>query len=232
MIDRDSKGAAIAALIQEIETHIVHAGWGKDGRGRHDDDQRLSMWPPIHAFASISSRALNIARICAGESSDHYRNLVAFVAVPSHQDGYHLPEILGYLLGLQADLDRGLLVNVDRAAAGEVVAEFVSLSRQVMADDNGDDAKNVAAVLAAAAYEDTIRRMGRDFAGVTDRPKLEKVIGALKDAGVLRGAQVSIASSYLRFRNDALHADWSNLDRSSVAAVQAFVEALLLEHFR
>ena len=56
--------------------------------------------------------------------------------------------------------------------------------------------------------------MGEEFAGVTSRPKLQDVIAALKDAGVLKGGQVGTAQSYLRFRNDSLHADWNAADRS------------------
>ena len=36
-----------------------------------------------------------------------------------------------------------------------------------------DGAKNVAAVLTAASYEDTVRRMGTTLAGVTGQPGLQ-----------------------------------------------------------
>ena len=89
----------------------------------------------------------------------------------------------------------------------------------------------MAAVLAAAAYEDTLRRLGEAHAGVTGRPSLPDVITALKKTRVLEGASVGIASSYLKFRNDALHADWSNIEAGAVQSVIAFVEGLLLKHF-
>ena len=89
----------------------------------------------------------------------------------------------------------------------------------------------MAAVLAAAVYEDTIRRMGFMFAGITDRPKLQMVINSLKERGTLKGAQVSIAQSYLPFRNDALHADWGKIERESIMSVLGFVEELLVKHF-
>ena len=60
------------------------------------------------------------------------------------------------------------------------------------------------AVLAAAAYEDTIRRMGGAFAGMVGRDDLRKVIDALKDKGILVPPQLGIALSYMNFRNHAL----------------------------
>lgn len=136
----------------------------------------------------------------------------------------------GAIQNAAAELDAGLIANLRVAIAGEVLAELVRLAKEIMADRN-DGATNVSAVLIAAAYEDLIRKMGAEFGGVTDRPKLEQVIVALKIAGVLKGGQVGIAQSYLKFRNDSLHADWNNVDRSQVESCLAFVESLLLKHF-
>jgi hypothetical protein len=53
----------------------------------------------------------------------------------------------------------------------------------------------------------------------------------LKDRQVFQGPQVGIAQSYLGFRNKALHAQWSGIDRSSIHAVLAFTEQLIIAHF-
>jgi hypothetical protein len=114
--------------------------------------------------------------------------------------------------------------------AGEILAQLIGLAKETIGDRT-DEAKNVAAVLAASAYEGLIRRMGEEFAGVTDRPKLEAVITALKVANILKGGQVGTAQSYLQFRNDSLHADWNKVDRSQVESRLAFSESLLTKHF-
>ena len=57
-------------------------------------------------------------------------------------------------------------------------------------EDQSPEAKNIAAVLVAAAFEALLRRMGEELAGVSDRPKLEEVVRRLKDAGVLRGGRL------------------------------------------
>jgi hypothetical protein len=61
-------------------------------------------------------------------------------------------------------------------------------------------------------------------------PDLADVLTALKQAKVLVGAPLSIALGYLKFRNDALHADWPNLNDAVVGSCLAFVEHLVLRH--
>ena len=140
------------------------------------------------------------------------------------------PAIQGALNALKGDLAAGLVGNVAMQVSGEVLGDLLGLAKAGLAD-GGEDQKNVAAVLVAAAFEDTLRRMATAKAGVTDRPKLEDVIGRLKASGVLTGPSVSTANGYLKFRNDALHADWSKLQAATVGSALAFVEGLLLAHF-
>ncbi len=139
--------------------------------------------------------------------------------------------IQGSLQNLKAELDAGLAGSLQKRMAGDVLTNFIQLARAVL-NEPGDNAKNVAAVLAAAAYEDTIRRMGAEFAGVMGRDDLSDVIEALKKAGVLQSPQLVIALSYLSFRNHALHAQWEKVERESVHSTLGFVEQLLLKHFQ
>jgi hypothetical protein len=136
----------------------------------------------------------------------------------------------GTLENLKGELAAGFAGSLRQQMTGAVLTDFIGLARSVLADTT-DGAKNVAAVLAAAAYEDTIRRMGRDLAGIMGRDDLNEVIEGLKKAGVLVAPQLGIAISYLKFRNDALHADWVKIARESAHSVLGFVEQLLLKHF-
>src|ERR1700722_7212771 len=137
---------------------------------------------------------------------------------------------LGTLRAMKADIEGGLTGNLRRQITGEVLTDLIQLSRAVL-DEQGDKAKNVAAVLAAAAFEDTIRRMGKTFAGALGRDDLSEVLKKLRDADVIQPPQVGIAQSYLSFRNHALHANWDNIQKESIQSVLAFVEQLLLKHF-
>jgi len=138
--------------------------------------------------------------------------------------------VRGSLENLRQEIDTGVLSSLERRITSDVLSDLVQLARITLAEA-GDGAKNVAAVLAAAAYEDTLRRIAREHAGVIGQDKLETVIGRLKEAGLLVAPQVSIAQGYLSFRNHALHAEWDKIDRTAVGSALAFVEELLLKHF-
>ena len=136
----------------------------------------------------------------------------------------------GTLENLKAEIESGLIGSLQKRIASDVLSDLVQLARVVL-DEPGDNAKNVAAVLAAAAFEDTVRRMGSVFAGVMGKDDLSDVIEALKVKGFLVPPQLGIALSFLNFRNRALHANWSDIDRAAVNSVLGFVQELLLKHF-
>lgn len=88
----------------------------------------------------------------------------------------------------------------------------------------------MAAVLAASAYEDMLRRLATT-PGIPHIDKLASVLDELKKNNVLQGTQVTIANGYLSFRNRALHAQWNLVDRASVVTVLGFDEQILLSKF-
>ena len=137
----------------------------------------------------------------------------------------------GALQNLKAEIEGGLTGSLQKRVTSEVLTDMIQLARAVL-DEPGENAKNVAAVLAAAAFEDTIRRIGVAFAGVMGKDDLSSVIDTLKSKGILVAPQLGIGLGYLNFRNRALHANWDQIDRASVSSVLAFVEELLLKHFQ
>jgi hypothetical protein len=139
------------------------------------------------------------------------------------------PVVKGSLRAMRADVDAGLVGTVERRAIGEVIADMLGLAKEALG--YGEKSRNVAAVLTAAAFEDTIRKMGATLANVQGRPDLADVLTALKTAKVIVGAPLTTAQGYLKFRNDALHADWANLDQATVSSCLAFTEGLLMQHF-
>lgn len=151
---------------------------------------------------------------------EHAKGLPAYVA----------EHVIGTIKNIKAEITAGLIKNVRALLTGDIVAELLTLAKEI-SENQSEQAKNVGAVLVAAAFEDTIRRMGTEFGGVIGRPKLEEVINTLKQKDVLKGGEPATAIGYLRFRNDSLHADWQNVQWSQVTSWLAFVEALLLKHF-
>jgi hypothetical protein len=90
------------------------------------------------------------------------------------------PSFLAHSQGLEAraairntvaEIEAGLISNLRAQVTGEVLADLIGLGKERLSD-GGESAKNVSAVLIAAAFEDLIRRMGADLAAVTGRPKL------------------------------------------------------------
>lgn len=151
-------------------------------------------------------------------------------ASPSWHSEQVSVEAKGTLKNLKTEIELGLIGSLRQQITGEVLTDLLQLARTVL-DQPGDNAKNVAAVLTAAAFEDTIRRMGQTLAGVIGQDDLADVLKKLKEADVVKSPQVGIAQSYLSFRNHALHANWNSIQREAVQSVLGFVEQLLLKHF-
>src|SRR5262245_20873304 len=80
--------------------------------------------------------------------------------------------IVGSLTNVAAEIDAGLLGSLEKRITGDVLTDFVALARAIL-QEQGARGKNVAAVLAAAAFEDTIRRMAATFAGIVGRDDLQ-----------------------------------------------------------
>lgn len=136
---------------------------------------------------------------------------------------------IGTLRNLRKEIQAGLIGNIRQQISGEVLTDFLRLAKLAL-EEPGEGPKNVAAVLAAALFEDTLRRLA-SANGIPHIDKLQEVLIELKNKSVLQGTEIGIANSYLSFRNNALHAQWNNIDRPSIASVNGFVEGLLTKHF-
>lgn len=136
----------------------------------------------------------------------------------------------GYLKNAIEEIEQGV-ININQKIASGILSDFIQLSRTALRDTPGDNGKNIASVLAAAIFEDTVRRMGQEFSGITDRIKLEEVISKLSDDGIIESPQKSLYIGYLPFRNHALHAEWDKIERGTVESCLSFVEGILLKYF-
>jgi hypothetical protein len=161
---------------------------------------------------------------------DSYGEALETLVAGTPRGPFQIAEILGLLESAKLAVEKGITTEGRSRDFGEILSDMLSLAKEAVAA-NTEGSKNVAAVLIAATFEETIRRMGESLAEVAGRPDLSKVIEALKSTGVLQGASLTTALGYLKFRNDALHADWDRLDRAVVASCLAFTESLLLKHF-
>jgi len=182
--------------------------------------------------------AISLTEMCYGSASAQCSGLIGYrddliSGLPRHltQTATRaVPFTIGVLENLLSELDAGLVGNLQQRIAGEVLGDLIELAKTAL-EDRTPGTLNVAAVLVAASYEDTLRRMGTQLAGISNKPKLEKVQNILKEKGLLRGSEVSALAGFLKFRNDALHANWDHIQETTVHSCLAFVEQLLLKHF-
>jgi len=197
-------------------------------------DALLAMRPDdVAGLYERFTGTLTIAVLLHGANSPQVRQLDAVlnekIRTPvAKTDAVDL--CVGMLRSMRAEIESGLIGDLRVAVAGEVLSDLLGLAQEALSR-SGDDAINVGAVLVAAAFEDTIRQMGQRFAGVSERLKLSQVVEKLKEAGVLRGADLRIANISLTYRNDALHADWGKITLASTNSLLIFVQGLLSKHF-
>jgi hypothetical protein len=132
----------------------------------------------------------------------------------------------GILDAALADFSAGLTGSVRLQAQGEVLGDFVALARESL-NAGSEGTERVAAVLAAAALEETLKQLGaaqgvdvynRDYRGVVQK---------LQDAGVLAGAQPRLAMGFSTFRDNAAHGQFELIERGTTEAALAFVEGIL-----
>ena len=135
--------------------------------------------------------------------------------------------LMGVLLNIREEIEAGLISSVASEAAGEVIGDLVALAKGQLKAGY----KDVAAVLAAAALEDALKRKAQEFGFNTENKTLDGVINSLKTKSFFKGAQAPIISSYVRLRNAAMHADWEKISDSDVSSLLGFLEPFLIEHF-
>lgn len=129
-----------------------------------------------------------------------------------------------------ADFESGLTGSVRVQAKGEVLGDFLGLAREALS--SGDAAaERVAAVLSAAALEETLKQIG-EVAGLDVGSRdMRGVIQKLKDAGLLVGAQVGLAGGLVKFRDHAFHGQFDLIERPTIDSALSFVEGLLMARF-
>jgi hypothetical protein len=125
-----------------------------------------------------------------------------------------------------ADYESGLTGSARAQAKGEVLGDFVALARNSL-DQNDDGADRVAAVLAAAALEETLKQLGAENGIDVYNRDVRGVIQKLKDGNVLTGAQPAVANGLTPFRDRAFHGQFDQIERGTTQSALAFVEGLL-----
>jgi hypothetical protein len=186
-------------------------------------------YSPEGAWKGWASSAQNLIKAVFSENSPHYQNF-SKQSVQTNDKRGDAGEVKGLyqiFSSAKEDFDGGYVFNVELRVSGEVFGDFVGLAKTALAEGK----KDVAAVLACAALEDALKRYAQVNGLNVDGKTMQDVVGALKGAGHVSGAQKSLLDTMPRIRNMALHADWGKLTEPDVSSVIGFVEQFLLTKF-
>lgn len=141
--------------------------------------------------------------------------------------GILLPACHGKLKGILNDIDNSLIDNIESQVSGEIFGNFLSTASQAL--DNGH--KEIAAVVASAALEDLLKKIG-ELNGLDVRTKaIQKVVNALTGKELLKGSSAKLIDKYTFIRDKALHAQWDKFQVEEVRSMIAFMEGLITVHF-
>jgi hypothetical protein len=207
----------------------------KGSLARSSEGGTLDGSPNIHG--SIQS-AISIISLIYGENSVQMKRFLeiskigaaARDAIAGVYEKRMVQQVKDFLDSALADLEAGLTGSIQIHAKGEVLGDFVSLSREALNLRN-DQADRVAAVLAAAALEETLKQLGQSKDVDVYNRDMRGVIQKLKDANILVGPQAGIASGFVKFRDAAFHGQFDQIDRPATESALTFVEGLLSNTF-
>lgn len=121
-----------------------------------------------------------------------------------------------------ADYESGITGSIRAQAKGEVLGDFIALAREALQSG----AEKVAAVLAAAALEETLKQLGAENRVDVYNGDYRGVVQKLKDANVLTGAQPGVANGYSTFRDRAFHGQFDQIERGTTESALAFTEGI------
>jgi len=183
------------------------------------------------ASAAMAAEALQFAVSMAtafyGQSSPQLEMIQSRLSRNTKDTAFTVHQFaVGAIRNMAAEVRAGLVGSVRLQITGEVLADLVTLARDAV----GQRSIPVAAVLTAAAFEDALRSIAREKIGLTTRDKLDQVIQELKSQNILRGGEPGVVQSFLKFRNDSLHADWANVEESQVNSCLSLVDTLIVKH--
>jgi hypothetical protein len=177
-------------------------------------------------YTSWGTSAQSLMLAVFGTSSPYYQN---FVSALTNCDGqpYQVDTLRGVFRSAKEAFEGGYVFNIELSVSGEVFGNFVAMAKHALSGGH----KNVAAVLACAALEDTLKRYALSNCLTVDDKTMQDVVNALKSKGLVTGAQKSLLDPMPKIRDYAMHANWDKITEQDVGAVIGYVEQFLLSKF-
>ncbi|MDX1914816.1 MAG: hypothetical protein SFU55_04460 [Methylophilus sp.] len=181
---------------------------------------------PSGVWQQWATSAQNLILTVFRENSPHYSNfLTAFKNCGGYD--YDINVLKGVFLSAKEDFEGGYVFNVDLQISGEIFGDFIGMAKHALSENHVE----VAAVLACAALEDTLKRFATNNGLSVSEKSMQEVVSALKSKGLVSGAQKTLLDSMPKIRDFAMHANWEKLSAPDVSSVIGFVEQFLLSKF-
>jgi hypothetical protein len=169
--------------------------------------------------------ALHLLKLVFGESGIHFKQFDKILN-QARSLSNKAEALGGILAAAKKDFEGGFAVSFEASIAGEIFADFVGLAEHAI----GEKQKDVAAVLACAALEDALKRIGAANGLDVAEKEMSDVVNALIGARVIEGAAAKMLRTMPKIRNHAFHAEWGHISEPEVGGVAGFVRQLLLSH--
>ena len=185
-----------------------------------------NVWIERKHWFSWATDCQMLIRAVFGETSPYYKNLVHDIE-KCNDAIYRVESIKSIFFSAKEAYEGGYVFDIDRTISGELLGDFVVLAKQALAEG----CKDVAAVLAAVALEDTLKRYAKINGLDVEEKDMSQVINALKSEGLVSGARAQLLRPMPNLRNFALHADWDKITEPEVNSMIGFVEQFLLKEF-
>lgn len=183
----------------------------------------------------LQMATINICTSLFGADSPQVRSIEAtrkelWASKSSEQYKHQLwsDQLRGVLKAVASDVRAGRIRSLRLEASGEVFGDFINAARSALSEGF----KDVAAVLACGALEDTLKRFALASGLDVYNKEMAEVVNAMKAAGMVKGPQGSLLQGFTKIRNKAFHAQWDSIESADVQSVIAFTQEFLLTRFQ
>jgi uncharacterized protein YutE (UPF0331/DUF86 family) len=133
----------------------------------------------------------------------------------------------GYITNLEKEVNGDMIYSLEKKISGEFFSDFIYMAKESLESGN----KDVAAVLACASLEDSLKKISHLKEIDEDGKEMSDIINILKSNEILSGPQLKVIQSYTKLRNKAFHAEWDKIDTPEVKSLIAFLEEFIIKHF-
>src|SRR5258708_19156108 len=151
-------------------------------------------------YLGWATSAQDLIRAVFGNGSPQYENFVSALKA-STISSVKFESVKSIFVSAKEAFEGGYVFNVELTVSGELFGDFVAMAKHALSEGH----KDVAAVLACAALEDTLKRYALVSGLTVDGNSMQDTVNALKSKGLVSGPQKTLLESMPKIRDYAMH---------------------------